>query len=97
MFDAPISPWPLLEGAVAVYTVSSQLGFEAILAGHKPRVFGQPFYAGWGLTQDENPVPTPPAQPDPRATFCCSHDPVPDMVRPLSGRDVRTGNGAGHA
>ncbi|NOD74990.1 MULTISPECIES: capsular polysaccharide biosynthesis protein [unclassified Ruegeria] len=56
LFDAPISPWPLLEGAVAVYTVSSQLGFEAILAGHKPRVFGQPFYAGWGLTQDENPI-----------------------------------------
>jgi len=53
----PISPWPLLEGAVGVYTLSSQLGFEAILAGHKPRVFGQPFYAGWGLTQDETALP----------------------------------------
>ncbi len=53
----PVSPWALLEGAVGVYTVSSQLGFEAIFAGHKPRVFGQPFYAGWGLTRDENPVP----------------------------------------
>ncbi|MDP3340666.1 capsular polysaccharide biosynthesis protein [Frigidibacter sp.] len=53
----PVSPWALLEGAVAVYTVSSQMGFEAILAGHRPRVFGQPFYAGWGLTGDENPVP----------------------------------------
>lgn len=53
----PISPFALLEGAVAVYTVSSQLGFEAILAGHRPRVFGQPFYAGWGLSADEYPVP----------------------------------------
>lgn len=52
----PISPWSLLEGAIAVYTVSSQLGFEAIFAGHKPRVFGAPFYAGWGLTEDEFPV-----------------------------------------
>ena len=52
----PVSPWALMAGATAVYTVSSQLGFEAIYAGHKPRVFGQPFYAGWGLTQDENPV-----------------------------------------
>ena len=51
-----ISPWQLLTGAIAVYTVSSQLGFEAILAGHRPRVFGQPFYAGWGLSADENPV-----------------------------------------
>ncbi len=54
---SPHAPWSLLEGAVAVYTVSSQLGFEAILAGHRPRVFGQPFYAGWGLTQDRAPVP----------------------------------------
>ncbi|WP_293451848.1 capsular polysaccharide biosynthesis protein, partial [Planktotalea sp.] len=55
-FAASVSPWTLLEGAAAVYTVSSQLGFEAIFAGHKPRVFGQPFYIGWGLTQDERPV-----------------------------------------
>ncbi len=54
--NAPISPWVLLEGAVGVYTLSSQMGFEAILAGHKPRVFGQPFYAGWDLTQDEVPL-----------------------------------------
>jgi capsular polysaccharide export protein len=57
LLSTPICPWTLLEGAVGVYTVSSQLGFEAILAGHKPRVFGQPFYAGWGLSLDEFPVP----------------------------------------
>lgn len=56
LLSDPVSPWKLLEGATAVYTVSSQLGFEAIFAGHKPRVFGQPFYSGWGLTHDENPV-----------------------------------------
>ncbi|EAQ07120.1 capsular polysaccharide biosynthesis protein [Yoonia vestfoldensis] len=54
---APVSPWALLAGAVAVYTVTSQLGFEAILAGHKPVVFGQPFYAGWGLSDDRKPLP----------------------------------------
>jgi capsular polysaccharide export protein len=53
---APHSPWALFEGAVGVYTVSSQLGFEAIFAGHRPRIFGQPFYAGWGLTEDAFPV-----------------------------------------
>jgi capsular polysaccharide export protein len=53
----PVSPWSLLDGAIAVYTATSQLGFEAILAGHRPRVFGQPFYAGWGLTADEQPLP----------------------------------------
>ncbi len=57
LYSEAVSPWTLFEGATAVYTVSSQLGFEAIYAGHKPRVFGQPFYAGWGLTVDEYPVP----------------------------------------
>jgi len=53
----PHSPWHLLDGAIAVYTVSSQMGFEAILAGHKPHIWGQPFYAGWGLTHDQTPPP----------------------------------------
>ena len=57
LYSATVSPWVLFEGAVAVYAHSSTLGFEAILAGHKPRIFGQPFYAGWGLTQDENAPP----------------------------------------
>ncbi|WP_371169066.1 capsular polysaccharide biosynthesis protein [Aliiroseovarius sp. 2305UL8-7] len=56
LISGPLDPWGLLEGAMAVYTVSSGLGFEAILAGHKPHVFGQPFYSGWGLTHDERPV-----------------------------------------
>ena len=56
LVEDPFSPWHLLDGAVAVYAVSSQLGFEAILSGHRPRIFGQPFYAGWGLTEDEYPV-----------------------------------------
>lgn len=55
--DGAHSPWALLEGAVAVYTVSSQMGFEAVLAGHRPQVFGTPFYAGWGLTDDRDPLP----------------------------------------
>ena len=41
--DSPVSPWALLHGAQAVYAVSSQLGYEAMLAGHRPRLFGQPF------------------------------------------------------
>ncbi len=55
LFNDPVSPWALMEGAIAVYCVTSQLGFEAIYAGHRPQVFGQPFYAGWGLTEDRHP------------------------------------------
>jgi capsular polysaccharide export protein len=57
LLTAPVSPHRLLAAAAKVYTVSSQMGFEAILHGHRPHVFGQPFYMGWGLTQDERPLP----------------------------------------
>ena len=57
LFSDPVSPRALLEGAWAVYTVSSQMGFEAILAGHRPQVFGTPFYAGWGLSDDRGTIP----------------------------------------
>ena len=54
--DDAVSPFALIEGAIAVYTVSSQMGFEAIIAGHRPVVFGQPFYIGWGLSDDRAPL-----------------------------------------
>ncbi len=57
LLDDAVAPQVLLEGAVAVYTASSLLGFEAILAGHRPHVFGTPFYAGWGLSEDEAVFP----------------------------------------
>ena len=56
LYTGPAAAWDMLENAIAVYTVSSTMGFEAILAGHKPHVFGKPFYAGWGLTQDYFPI-----------------------------------------
>ncbi|MBW7922413.1 MAG: capsular polysaccharide biosynthesis protein [Rubellimicrobium sp.] len=55
--DGAVSPWHLLAGARAVYAVSSQLAFEAMLAGHHPVLFGQPFCAGWGLSDDRAGAP----------------------------------------
>ena len=45
-------PHDLLNQVEAVYTVSSQMGFEALLMGKPVYCFGMPFYAGWGLTHD---------------------------------------------
>ncbi len=50
-------PAALLERAEAVYVVTSQLGFEALLWGRPVHCFGMPFYAGWGLTLDWLPPP----------------------------------------
>jgi capsular polysaccharide export protein len=55
LYDKPVSPWVLMDRARAVYTVTSQFGLEAIFAGLRPVVFGKPFYAGWGLSDDRHP------------------------------------------
>ena len=49
----PINPISLIKYADKVYVCSTQLGFEALMCGKEVRVFGMPFYAGWGLTKDE--------------------------------------------
>lgn len=43
----------LLSRAERIYAVTSQMGFEGLLWGKPVRCFGMPFYAGWGLTDDE--------------------------------------------
>lgn len=47
------NPVELLQQMDEVYVVSSQLGFEALLCGKKVHCFGVPWYAGWGLTDDQ--------------------------------------------
>jgi capsular polysaccharide export protein len=39
-----------------VHTMTSLVGFEALLRGLRVVVYGQPFYAGWGLTADRVPI-----------------------------------------
>jgi capsular polysaccharide export protein len=40
-----------------VHVLTSQSGFEALLRGIPVTTYGQPFYAGWGLTTDEGMHP----------------------------------------
>lgn len=47
----------LLEQASAVFCVTSQMGFEALLWQKPVYTFGMPFYAGWGLTHDALAAP----------------------------------------
>lgn len=51
--DTPCNPVELLRNVDRVYTVTSLLGFEALLLGLPVHCFGVPFYAGWGVTQDQ--------------------------------------------
>ncbi|AEG53126.1 glycosyltransferase [Sinorhizobium meliloti] len=46
----------IIDRCETIYTVSSQVGFEGLLRGKNVVTFGSPFYAGWGLTDDRNPI-----------------------------------------
>jgi capsular polysaccharide export protein len=45
-----------LDVADHVYTITSLVGFEALLRGVKVTTVGAPFYSGWGLTDDRQNV-----------------------------------------
>ncbi|HEX9859453.1 MAG TPA: capsular polysaccharide biosynthesis protein, partial [Paracoccaceae bacterium] len=64
-------PVALLTQVDEVWTMTSLLGFEALLRGKSVTCLGAPFYAGWGLTRDLGPIPRrrrsgPDGQPLPR-------------------------------
>lgn len=49
--------WPWLQAASSVCTHSAERGFTALMAGAALTTWGQPWYAGWGLTEDALPAP----------------------------------------
>ena len=54
-----VDPASLLTQTDEVWTMTSLLGFEALLRNKVVVTYGAPFYAGWGLTRD---LGTPPAR-----------------------------------
>ncbi|MGF6987074.1 capsular polysaccharide export protein [Paraburkholderia atlantica] len=46
-----------------VYTLGASEGMHALLAGARVHVFGAPYYAGWGLTRDDQRLPNRTARP----------------------------------
>ncbi|OOF81801.1 beta-3-deoxy-D-manno-oct-2-ulosonic acid transferase [Rodentibacter ratti] len=50
-----VNPLSLIAQVEKVYCVTSQMGFEALLAGKKVITFGVPWFSGWGVTEDRHP------------------------------------------
>lgn len=57
LWREPANPHCLIDAVDTVYVGTSQIGFEALMAGRRVVCFGAPWYAGWGLTEDRAPVP----------------------------------------
>ncbi len=48
-----VTPDSLFDLVDEVHTMTSLLGFEALIRGKEVTTYGLPFYAGWGLTTDK--------------------------------------------
>ncbi|MEO1723721.1 MAG: capsular polysaccharide biosynthesis protein [Pseudomonadota bacterium] len=90
LLTAPINPLDLVDGAARVYAVTSQLGYEAVLAGRPTELFGLPFYAGWGLTNDRLAPPrfarARTTRPSREQIFAATHLIAPLYWCPYRGR-----------
>lgn len=75
----------LLQQVDEVYVVSSQVGFEALMLAKPVRCFAQPFYAGWGLTQDESPSRRRTANRSIEQVFAAAYFAYSYYFDPLSG------------
>jgi capsular polysaccharide export protein len=84
-----VNPWSLIEAVEKVYVVTSQLGFEALLAGRKVICFGVPFYSGWGLTDDRAaPVRRKTARPSPEQLFSAVYINYARYVCPETKKEI---------
>lgn len=53
LLNDAVSVASVLDVVDEVWTVSSQFGFDALLRGIPVRCYAAPFYAGWGVTEDQ--------------------------------------------
>jgi len=54
--DSDASIVDCIEGCDELHTMTSLSGFEALMRGKTVVTYGAPFYAGWGLTEDHQPI-----------------------------------------
>jgi capsular polysaccharide export protein len=83
--DEDVNPVALLEGCEKVYTVTSQLGFEALCMGLPVTCHGLPFYAGWGATEDRQTCERRQAIRTPREIFAAAYLHYARYVDPVAG------------
>ena len=83
------NPFSLIEQVDHVYTVTSQMGFDALIAGKKVSCFGMPFYAGWGVTEDSIRCPRRNVRRSIEVLFDAAYLKYVRYVDPLTGHPCR--------
>jgi len=83
------NPWALMDAVDRVYVLTSQLGFEALMAGKEVICFGLPFYAGWGLTRDMQDCPRRVKKRSLQEVFAAAYLKYCRYVNPCTGSPCR--------
>ncbi len=73
-----------------IHTLTSLVGFEGLLRSRRVTVYGQPFYAGWGLTTDQAPPPPSSAPADGGRACRRRADPLSALSRSGDAAAVRS-------
>jgi len=81
-----INPLLMLKQADKIYVGTSQLGYEAMLCDKPVVVFGQPFYAGWGLSDDRSPIARRVRKRTIDELFYASHIAYARYCNPITGQ-----------
>ena len=83
-----VSAWSVAEGARRVYAVAAHVGFEAALARTPVTLFGVPFYAGWGFTDDRVAAPRRTRRRTPHEVFAAAYLLQSRYADPFSGEAI---------
>ncbi|WP_433959372.1 hypothetical protein [Cytobacillus horneckiae] len=84
----PLSIVDALQTIDHVYTMTSLVGFEALIRGIEVTCYGAPFYAGWGLTQDRQPCPRRTRKRTIKELFAISYLVYPRYINPETGTRI---------
>ncbi len=85
LLSESINPFSVLKQVNHVYCGTSQMGFEALLCGKPVTLFGLPFYAGWGVTDDRKQIPRRTASRSVEELFYASYDWYTRYCHPVTG------------
>ena len=84
--DVPMNQ--LLSSVDEVHVLTSLTGFEALLRRKAVTCYGQPFYAGWGLTHDMLPIPRRTRRISLDELVACALILYPSYIRPATGEPI---------
>lgn len=83
--STPVNPLSLLKLVDRVYCGTSQMGFEALLCKKPVSLFGLPFYAGWGATDDRREIPRRATRRSTEELFFAAYDWYTRYCNPVTG------------